>query len=88
MDGEGNVLVADTGNHRIQKFTAEGQFLTAVGTKGNGPLQFYFPSDIAVNASNGMVYVANTDNHRVQVLNSDLTYSSTIGKRRQWQGTV
>ena len=88
VDGEGNVLVADGWNHRIQKFTAEGQFLTAVGTKGNGPLQFNHPSDVAVNASNGMVYVADTYNHRVQVLNSDLTYSSTIGKRRQWQGTV
>ena len=28
------------GNHRIQKFTAQGEFLTAVGTEGSGPLQF------------------------------------------------
>ena len=32
--------MADSENHRIQKFTAEGQFLTAVGTKGSGSLQF------------------------------------------------
>ena len=38
VDVEGNVLVADGWNHRIQKFTAEDQFLTAVGTYGNGPL--------------------------------------------------
>ena len=45
VDGEGNILVADTGNHRIQKVTAEGQFLAAVGTKGNRPraLQFNAP---------------------------------------------
>ncbi len=24
VDGEGNILVADSSNHRIQKFTAEG----------------------------------------------------------------
>ena len=24
VDGEGNILVSDGGNHRIQKFTAEG----------------------------------------------------------------
>ena len=29
VDNEGNILVTDTFNHRIQKFTAEGQFLTA-----------------------------------------------------------
>ena len=40
MDGEGNIFVADSGNNRIQKFTANGQFLSAVGTKGEGPLQF------------------------------------------------
>ncbi len=30
VDGEGNVLVADNDNHRIQQFTAEGQFVTSV----------------------------------------------------------
>ena len=39
-DGKGNILVADIGNHHIQKFTAEGQFITAVGTKASRPLQF------------------------------------------------
>jgi DNA-binding beta-propeller fold protein YncE len=29
VDSEGNVYVADTGNHRIQKFTSEGEFLMA-----------------------------------------------------------
>ncbi len=57
QDGKGNILVADTSNHRIQKFTAQGEFLTAVGTKGSGPLQFDEPCGIAVNASSGRVYI-------------------------------
>ena len=32
-DGDGNILVADRGNCRIQKFTASGQFLSEVGRK-------------------------------------------------------
>ena len=28
VDGQGNVYIADTYNHRIQKFTSDGQFLT------------------------------------------------------------
>lgn len=33
VDGEGNILVADYGNHRIQKFTAKGKFVSAVRDK-------------------------------------------------------
>ena len=81
VDGEGNILVIDGGNHRIQKFTAEGQFLAAVGTKGNGPLQFDLPTGIAFNAVNSKVYVTEWKNCRCHILNSDLTFSSTFGKR-------
>ena len=80
LDGESNILVTDSYNHCIQKFTPEGQFLTAVGAKGTGPLQFNCPACIVCNAANMKVYVADCQNHRVQVLNSDLTFSSNFGK--------
>ena len=38
FDGTGDILVVD--NHCIQKFTAEGKLLTAVGTEGCGRLKF------------------------------------------------
>ena len=87
MDSDGNILVADSGNHRIQKFSAEGQFLTAVGTKGSGRLQFNNPDGIAFNTSNNKVYVTDY-NHRIQVLNSDLTHSSTFAKRGKGRGQL
>ena len=86
MDGEGNILVANSGNDCIQKFASEGQFLTSVGTYGSGHLQFSFPTSIAFNASNNKVYVTDTYNYRVQVLNSDLTFSSTFGKSGSGKG--
>ena len=86
VDGEGNILVADSWNHRIQKFTSEGKFLTSVGTKGSGPLQFSYPIDITLNASMNKVYVLSRGNHHVQVLNSDLTFSSTFGKEGSGKG--
>ena len=88
VDGEGNILVVDGRNHRIQKFTAEGQFLTAVGTNGSGPLQFFHPTDIAYNAKNRMVYMVEYSNNRVHVLNSDLTFSSTFGKKGSGKGQL
>ena len=33
---DGGVYVADSGNHRIQKFTSDGVFVTKWGTKANG----------------------------------------------------
>ena len=52
-----------------------------MGTKGSGPLQFRYPTDITFNTSNNKVYVADNWEHCVQVLNSDLTFSSTFGKQ-------
>ena len=80
MDGEDNIFVADYGNDCIQKFTANGQFLSAVGTKGEGPLQFNSPTDIAFNAANNKVYVIEKGNDRVQVLNSDLSFCHVFGE--------
>ena len=86
VDDKGNIVVTDWYNHRIHKFTAEGHFLAAVGTRGSGPLQWQQPCGITFNSSNGKVYVADKYNHRVQVLNSDLVFSSTFGKKGKDRG--
>ena len=81
VDGEGNILVTDRHNHHIQKFSAEGRFLEAVGTRGSGPLQYSYPAHITYSTSNTKVYVLDSGNHRVQVLNSDLSFSSAFGEK-------
>src|SRR5437763_9006693 len=43
LDSTGNVYVADVANHRIQKFSSVGTYLTQWGTKGTGNGQFTFP---------------------------------------------
>ena len=78
IDGTGNILVADGANCRIQKFTAEGEFLEAVGRRGSGNLEFDYPVGISINHKNKKVYVCDRWNHRVQILNEDLTFSSNI----------
>jgi tripartite motif-containing protein 71 len=63
---DGRIYVADTGNNRVQVFTAEGTFLYGWGTNGGGLGQFNVPMDLALDAD-GNVYVADSFNHRIQV---------------------
>ncbi len=65
IDSAGNVYVADTSNHRIQKFDSDGIFSTKWGSYGSGDGQFYSPQGVAVDAADN-VYVGDTSNHRIQ----------------------
>jgi len=83
---DGAIYVADTWAHRVQKFTADGEFVTQWGSFGqhtvDDPLgvgAFYGPRGIAV-GSGGEVYVADTGNKRVQVFTPDGDFL------RQWGG--
>ncbi|MBN1219786.1 MAG: TIGR03663 family protein [Anaerolineae bacterium] len=62
---DGRIYVADSGNHRIQVFDSNGNFLFKWGSQGNGPGQLNEPWGLAV-AADGTVFVADTWNHRIQ----------------------
>jgi DNA-binding beta-propeller fold protein YncE len=71
IDGDGNVLVTDTNNHRIRIITPPGDVSTLAGTvekghnDGEGAVaQFNYPTGIAVDGA-GDVLVADTYNHRI-----------------------
>ncbi len=66
----GHVYVADFGNHRIQKFTADGAYVLQWGTEGGGDGQFRGPSGLALDAR-GDVFVTDFYNHRVQSFSSE-----------------
>jgi DNA-binding beta-propeller fold protein YncE len=79
VDGSGNVLVGDTNNGRIEKFSATGTFLGFLGTKGTGHGQLRNPNGIAVDRM-GNIYVADAFNHWVQKLAPDGTFIA------EWKG--
>ena len=78
MDNEGFVYVADCGNHRIQKFTSEGQFVCSFGIVGSQPGQLYHPAGITVD-DHELVYV-NCDIEYVSVFTTDGQYCCRIQK--------
>jgi hypothetical protein len=88
MDGDDNIIVADTHNHRIRKISPQGHVFTlaGIGKKGHqdGDLinsaQFYLPVGVAVD-ENGNVLVADTFNHCIRWVASDDVTPLVIGLR-------
>jgi DNA-binding beta-propeller fold protein YncE len=60
----GRILVADSGNHRVQAFNSLGNFLTAFGQYGSGEEQFSNPQGMVVDGD-GRVIVVDQGNNRL-----------------------
>jgi sugar lactone lactonase YvrE len=75
VDNDGNVYVADSGNHTIRKITAAGVVTTLAGSAGkagtnNGTgaaARFNTPARVAVDGG-GNVYVADSANHAIRIV--------------------
>lgn len=77
---DGSVYVTDTWNHRVQKFSADGQFIKLWGYFGQGeaPEAFWGPRGLAVD-SQGRVYVTDTGNKRIVVFSPNGDFISQFG---------
>ncbi len=64
------ILVADSGNQRIQAFDSLGNYLSAYGELGSASGQFASPQGLAVDPA-GRVVVVDRDNNRLVVLAFD-----------------
>jgi DNA-binding beta-propeller fold protein YncE/ABC-type Fe3+ transport system permease subunit len=77
---DGRIFVADTHEHCISVFTADGALLEQFGEFGTGQGQFVFPSDVAFGPG-GRVYVSEFgDNDRIQVFEPDWTFVRQFGR--------
>lgn len=80
VGSDGSVYVTDTWNHRVQKFTAEGDFITKWGYFGaaENPDGFWGPRGIIVDAED-RVFIADTGNKRVAVFDSNGNFLTQFG---------
>ena len=86
VDGAGNVLVADCGNHTIRKITSAGVVTTFAGTAGSygsadgtgAAARFNYPAGVAVDGS-GNVFVADGDNNTIRKITPDGMVSTIVG---------
>ena len=87
VDSIGNVYVADTWNHRIQMFDANGNFEREWGSFGqlsDGTGSLWGPRGIAIGAD-GRVYVTDTGNKRVVVFDTNGTFIQEFGTAEERQ---
>ncbi|MGW7094901.1 NHL domain-containing protein [Streptomyces sp. NPDC054874] len=87
VDGAGNLYIADAGNHRVRKVTADGTISTVAGTGvagfggDDGPAtaaKLNFPLGVVVD-STGTLYISDYNNSRVRKIVSDGTISTVVG---------
>ena len=76
---QGEVFVADNGNHRVAVFSQNGELIRTMGSKGTGQRQFNNPTGVAI-SPDGELYVSECTNGRVQVLTLQGEYIREFGK--------
>ncbi|XP_069113293.1 E3 ubiquitin-protein ligase TRIM71-like [Argopecten irradians] len=84
-DRDGNVVIADRSNNRIQVFNSDGTFCHRFGTSGTRNGQFDRPAGVACD-NQGRIIVADKDNHRVQIFTIDGTFLLKFGEKGNKNG--
>ncbi|MCH7801019.1 MAG: NHL repeat-containing protein, partial [Chloroflexi bacterium] len=72
-------------NHRVQRYTAEGEYLGGFGSYGTGPGEFDLPWGVHVDELDD-IYVADWGNNRFQVFSSDGTLKNAVGQPGSGEG--
>jgi DNA-binding beta-propeller fold protein YncE len=69
FDSQDHLFVADSCNHRVQVFSADGKYITAFGTPGSGPGEMSYPYDVRIDRA-GNRFVCEFGNSRVQIFDA------------------
>jgi len=78
VDAQDRTYVADSCNHRIQIFSADGKFLREFGSAGSRLGEMSYPYDVAVDAA-GNIFVCEFGNSRIQVFDASCQPVEIIG---------
>ena len=78
MDAQDRIYVADSCNHRIQIFAADGKFLREFGRAGTKLGELSYPYDVVVDKA-GNIFVCEFGNSRIQVFDANCQPVEIIG---------
>ena len=87
FDSDNNLLVVDSQNNRVQKFTKDGKFIAKWGQERSGDGQLNLPWGIPIN-SDGNVFIADWQNDRIQKFTADGKFLMKIGTSGKGEGQM
>ena len=77
FDVNNHLYVSEHGNHRVQKFNINGEYLLQFGHQGSGNGQLSSPNGITVH--NEKLYIAESEGNRISVFQLDGQFCCIIG---------
>jgi tripartite motif-containing protein 71 len=77
MDNQGNLLVVDEKNFRVQIFTQKGVYKNKFGKRGTGRSEFLSPTGIATDSKRN-IFVTDRD-FRIQIFDAEGYYLTEFG---------
>lgn len=100
FDGDGNLFIADTNNHRIRRIDTLGLISTVAGTGAIGEgedigdngsavdAELAYPSDVTVHESGRFFFVADSGHHRVRRVNVGGIITTAVGSTQGFSGDL
>ena len=64
----------------ILVYQLDGKFVSSIGSKGSGELQFNYPWGLSTDEYNNDIYICDNGNHRIQIISENLQFKSQFGK--------
>ena len=82
IDDMDNIYVSS--EHKLQKFTSNGELIKCVGKKGGKEVEFNVPRGVTLH--DNQVYMCDANNHRIQVFDLNLNFVRSIGSGGNGRG--
>ena len=67
-------------DHCILVYELDGKFVSRIGCKGSGELQFNTPCGLSTDEFNNEIYICDYNNNRIQIISEHYQYKSQFGK--------
>ena len=64
----------------ILVYQLDGKFVSSIGSRGSGELQFICPWGLSTDEYNNDIYICDYNNHRIQIISENLQFKSQFGK--------
>ena len=80
INQSGNIVVTESGNHRISIFSSAGEKIKSFGSLGSSNGQFNRPEGVVVDGDDNIL-VVDYNNHRIQKFTSDGNFITAVGVR-------